>query len=132
MLSGDISGSSPCTLTTISACGILRATSATRSVPLWQSGLVITNSPPKRSTSRGDLGMVGGHEHAGRPSRGAGRFVGVLEQRLAGVAQQHFPRQPGRGVAGRDHDDNFVALQFAGGRGRWARHILSILQQIGL
>ena len=104
MFSGDISGSSPCTLTMISARGILRATSATRSVPLAQSGLVITNSPRKRSTSRGDLRMVGGDEHAGRPLGGAGRFVGVLQQCLAGFAQQHLARQPRRGVAGGDDD----------------------------
>ena len=45
-----ISGSSPCTLTMMSTSPpSCRATSATRSVPLAQSGLVISARPPKRS-----------------------------------------------------------------------------------
>ena len=52
----------------------------------------------------GDLGMVGGDDHAGRLARGAGRFVRVLQKCLAGFAQQHLPRQPRRGVAGGDDD----------------------------
>jgi hypothetical protein len=51
MAAGEISGSSPCTLTSTSTSGILPAISATRSVPLGQSGLVSSTRPPKERTS---------------------------------------------------------------------------------
>ena len=101
MLSGDISGSSPCTLTRISARGILRATSATRSVPLCAVGARHHEVAAEAFDFAGDLRVVGGDQHAGRVLGGAGGFVGVLQKRLAGFAQQHFPRQAASRRSGR-------------------------------
>ena len=115
MLSGDISGSSPCTLTRMSARGSLRATSATRSVPLAQSGLVITKSPRNRSTSRAiSAWSVAMSTPVGLRAAQAASYV-CCRSVLPVSPQQHLPRQPGGGVAGRDDDiaaaaDGFAAI----------------------
>ncbi len=82
--------------------GNCRATSATRSVPLAQSGLVIRTSPPKRPHRVGDFLMVGGHANAGRLNGPPGRLVRVLNKRLAGLAEQQLAWQPSGSQAGRN------------------------------
>ena len=51
-----------------------------------------------------DLGMVGCHTDAQRSGRTPSRFIGVADQRLAGLAQEEFPRQPRRGEPRGDYD----------------------------
>ena len=99
-----ISGSSPCTLTMISTSGIRRATSATRSVPLAAVGIGHFHLAAEGPHLAEDLVMVGRHANAGRPRRALRGFVGMLDQRLAGLGQQQLSRQPGRGEPGGDDD----------------------------
>jgi hypothetical protein len=57
----------------------------------------------------GDLFVVGGHAHAARQPGPAGRFVGVLNQRLARLAQQQLAGQPRRGEPrGNDNEAGWI------------------------
>ncbi len=51
-----------------------------------------------------DFGMVGRHAHSDCSRGTPGGLVSMLDQRLAGLAQKEFPRQPRRGEASGDDD----------------------------
>ena len=87
-----MSGSSPCRLTMQSASR-RRATSATRSVPLAWSRRVISTRPPKLATAGGDARIVGGDDDRIDAAGLAGALVDVLDEVLAGLAQQRLAGQ---------------------------------------
>ncbi len=71
-----------------------------------------------------DFRMIRGDDYACRPLGCAGRFVGVLQQRLACFAEQHFPRQARGGVTGRNYD---VTAKRSRWFGKCLRHLENLL-----
>jgi hypothetical protein len=70
----------------------------------------------KRSNRLGNLGLIGRHTDAARPPCPPRRLVGVLNQRLARLAQQQLPRQSRRRKSGGDYN-----IASAAGRRFWSR-----------
>ena len=115
----------------ISTSGMRRATSATRSVPLAACGIGHFRPAAKGLHGLVNVFVIGRHADSGRPPGPPGRFVGMLNQRLAGLGQEQLPRQPRRSQPGGDDDltahestalitrsSKLAAIRFPGGTTR--------------
>ena len=129
---GSSSGSSPCTLTTISSSRQARAlvaASARRSVPVGWSA---TGQAHRRCRARGDgllhTRVVGGDDHARRAALHRAlrnphhhRLAGDVGQRLARQARRRVARGNEDGERGDGIPPSAVARRFRRGASAWGR-----------
>ena len=120
---GSISGSSPCTLTTISSSPSRPSSaqaSARRSLPLAWSARVSTAATPWRGAGGDDVGVVGRDDDA-RARRQRGALRDAHDHRQAADVGQRLARQARRRQPRRNQDGEGHAAQAAGRRRRSAR-----------
>ena len=82
----------------------MRATPATRSVPVRYSPATIATRPPNPSTACLIRSIVGGDQHLRHRTTGRRLFVHMLDHGLPAKHDQGLSRKTRRPVSGRNHD----------------------------